>query len=841
MSGGTGPSGTSLLGQPIPAAAPTRSRPVEDVLAGLARRYPPRRGEERRAAEPTREQVVERLLVAPFVLSNPESQRVRARGLHRVLDWLQAQPGQTWQERWSASGAELDPRVDWRQTATVWLKQAGVVAPAATRTHITLSGGLVLLICGDVLRPSLTWLMTARTLRDLAVELARTRDTLGFAALRSCCAADPTGTDTQTAALRQIAVLMAAKGGPVRAITVGDCLELHNLATAGTIHQSRSPYFYQLLHAAGVFPADAPPTVRVFRTPGQHSTEDLIDCYGITCRPVRDLLVDYLRERQLAVDYATLRGIAHTLGRLFWRDLELHHPGIDSLRLPPDVTADWKQRLLTKAVNTKTAAGPLVQTRQRRSETLNHLTRVRAFYLDLALWAADDPARWGPWAVPSPIRAQELSRRKHTSGRKSRMDQRTRERLPVLPVLTAAVDRARRESRRRLDAAALTAPGGSFTIDGQTLHRPLMSTKNSARIWVQDPATGRRRDLSLEEHRTFWAWAVVELLRHTGIRIEELTELSHHSFVQYTAPATGELIPLLHITPSKTDAERLLVISPELADVLAAVICRIRDTTGAVPLVVAYDPHEKIWNPPMPLLLQRRLRMENRPLTVASVRELLNIALEGTGLTDDTGHKLSFRPHDFRRIFITDAILNGLPPHITQLVVGHRDINTTMGYKAVYPEEVITGHRAFIARRRALRPSEEYRTPTDTEWEEFLGHFERRKVALGTCGRSYSTPCIHEHSCIRCPLLRTDPAQRHRLVDIRDNLLARITEADSQGWLGEADGLRVSLSAARQKLTQLDEQLTRHTDIQLGIPAVPKPRAADPGPTHGGRPGSAES
>ena len=116
--------------------------------------------------------------------------------------------------------------------------------------------------------------------------------------------------------------------------------------------------------------------------------------------------------------------------------------------------------------------------------------------------------------------------------------------------------------------------------------------------------------------------------------------------------------------------------------------------------------------------------------------------------------------HDFRRLFITDAIVHGMPPHIAQLVAGHRDINTTMGYKAVYPEEVINGHRAFIARRRALRPGEEYRTPTDEEWAEFVGHFEHRKVAIGDCGRSYDTPCIHEHSCLRCPLLRPDPAAR---------------------------------------------------------------------------------
>ena len=147
-------------------------------------------------------------------------------------------------------------------------------------------------------------------------------------------------------------------------------------------------------------------------------------------------------------------------------------------------------------------------------------------------------------------------------------------------------------------------------------------------------------------------------------------------------------------------------------------------------------------------------------------------------------------------MLITDAIMHGMPPHIAQLVAGHRDINTTMGYKAVYPEEVISGHRAFIARRRALRPGAEYRTPTDAEWEEFLGHFERRKLALGDCGRAYGTSCIHEHSCIRCPMLRVDPAQRHRLQEIRDNLTARIAEAEREGWTGEAEGLKVSLAAA---------------------------------------------
>jgi hypothetical protein len=249
-------------------------------------------------------------------------------------------------------------------------------------------------------------------------------------------------------------------------------------------------------------------------------------------------------------------------------------------------------------------------------------------------------------------------------------------------------------------------------------------------------------------------------------------------------------------------------------------MCRIRGSAPGVPLVVSYDKNERVYNPPMPLLFQYRRQLEHRAVSERSLRKYLEHALIAAGIIDAGGRTLHYTFHDFRRLFITDAIMHGMPPHIAQLVAGHRDINTTMGYKAVYPEEVITGHRAFIARRRELRPSQEYRTPTDQEWTEFLGHFEHRKVALGDCGRSYDTPCIHEHSCLRCPLLRPDPAERDRLTQIRDNLVARIAEAETHRWFGEAEGLKISLAGARSKLAQMDQiSARRSTVVNLGIPS----------------------
>ena len=81
------------------------------------------------------------------------------------------------------------------------------------------------------------------------------------------------------------------------------------------------------------------------------------------------------------------------------------------------------------------------------------LTPVRAFYLDLAHWAVEEPSRWAVWVAPCPVGEEEVNRRKAKRRRKSRMDARTRERLPALPVLVRSVNERRKASRALLEAA----------------------------------------------------------------------------------------------------------------------------------------------------------------------------------------------------------------------------------------------------------------------------------------------------------------------------------------------------------------------------------------------------
>ena len=184
--------------------------------------------------------------------------------------------------------------------------------------------------------------------------------------------------------------------------------------------------------------------------------------------------------------------------------------------------------------------------------------------------------------------------------------------------------------------------------------------------------------------------------------------------------------------PSKSNQERLLLISPELTSVLAAIITRLRAANGGtVPLTARYDPHERSVGPELPHLFQRRTGWRWEVITDSAIRKMLNRVLAGTNLRDAAGQPLKYTPHDFRRMFATDAVSTGLPVHIVARPLGNANINVTQVYLAVFDDELVRTYQAFLARRRATRPQAEHREATDEEWRDFQQHFHTRKLENG--------------------------------------------------------------------------------------------------------------
>ncbi|MFF7082649.1 site-specific integrase [Streptomyces lavendulae] len=570
------------------------------------------------------EQVNARLV--PLTWSKSKKTREhRMRGVRRVLRWLETFDGQTWQDRWSASGSDALRR-DWADRVADQVTAQTGVGRRTVRNEVQC--GSFYLAVADVYQPGIEWLGTRQS-NSLAAEVGRLRDPAAFAELKEA-AGVLWGTRLWSKAVYQISLMVLGKGGGVRDITVGDCLQLRHVEVS-VLRQAPTSrtLFYTLLHQLGGFPANAPSTLRsVTVHAGQASAEELVDRYHVRCRPVRDLFVDYLNERRPALDYNTFEDLSRTLVARFWADLEQHHPGIDSLHLTPAVAAAWKERIRSKTIRRRTPDGRLVESTVPRLNPSTLLATVRAFYLDLATWAADEPARWGAWVAPCPVKDTEVVFRKHSKRVKARTDQRTRERMPALPTVLRTAELRLGQAQQRLAAFREASLGGQFTVLGETFTKPKKSASALQPILALDER-GKRRHLVLAENRAFWAWAAIEFFRHTGARIEEMLEISHHSLVQYTLPTTGEVVPLLQIAPSKTDEERLLLVSPELADVLSTMITRVRGTHGAVPLISAYDPGERVWNPPLPLLFQWSSAGQNRAVSAGTIRKGL-----GETLTD---------------------------------------------------------------------------------------------------------------------------------------------------------------------------------------------------------------
>ena len=154
-----------------------------------------------------------------------------------------------------------------------------------------------------------------------------------------------------------------------------------------------------------------------------------------------------------------------------------------------------------------------------------------------------------------------------------------------------------------------------------------------------------------EEEDAFWGFAVIEVLRHTGVRIEELLELTQLDLHEYDHrdPAVGKVL-LLHISPSKQDRERMVVIAPELAAVFAAMARRIRAAVGsdrvALPSLVAYDYAECVNSAPLPFLFQRTagrgFKGTTRPMHKTYVARVINKVVDAAGLTGPDEQPLRF-------------------------------------------------------------------------------------------------------------------------------------------------------------------------------------------------------
>jgi site-specific recombinase XerD len=716
---------------------------------------------------------------------NASRDGARRRGLTALLTHLGQHPGADWQQRWTAAGLD-----EFGRPVRDLVDARGM---AGDITH-----ALALLCCLRIVRPSLPAFRSNQFVRypDLFQAAARDPGLDRFAAQLD---AKDTSPHFKRLARFDIAAVLTSQQITLAELTAEAFLHYAKQTRAGGFGTYGYNNYvghtaWELLHEGGWFPPSVPATLRATLRAPAMTPEELVELYQLANHDVAGMLAAYLRRRSYDVDYSTLRGLALVLCSNFWREVERINPQQADLALSEGTYQAWRAGLSLRADGKP----------RRNQETI--LTAVRALYLDLQGWAAAEPEQWARWAAPCPITNREMRagirERRRT---KERMDDRTRRLQPLLPVLVRAVDEQRQHLRSLLDAAASAAADEVISVDGRR-YRRLFTVADArhrdqhgqANVRVSDEQLGTVVNVTFAEDTAFWSWALIETLRHTGARNEEVLELSQLSIRQCVRP-NGEVIALLVIAPSKADRERVIPMSAELFHVVATIIRRLNGTGRTVPLATRYDRYEHITSAPQPFLFQRRIGQRNEVITPGALREMLARLCSRLADTHPTLRDSQFAPHDFRRLFATDVVNHGLPIHIGAALLGHLNIQTTHGYVTVFNEDVVRHYQTHLAARRAMRPEREYTPITDTEWAEFEAHFDKRKVELGQCGRPYATPCSHEHACLRCPMLRIDPRMLPRLDELEADLHSRRDHAQTKGWLGELEGLDLTLRFLAEK------------------------------------------
>ncbi|GAA5214175.1 hypothetical protein GCM10023323_58140 [Streptomyces thinghirensis] len=521
-----------------------------------------------------------------FSQSDKEKHKPR-RAMRDFLGHLATFPGVTWQERWEASGHDEGQPV-------------GEVAGDDRHQQKRLNCAAGYAFAMRLVRPTLLGFRCNRFshyapwFRGVAKdpwleEFCARADQLPMSQCRRsrakfdvCCALTVFGidlADLTPEALLHYAVESRAHG------LAGE--NSRSGSYAGTLA-------WPILHDMGQFPASAPRSFRGAVTRGQISVEEAVDRHQLRNQEVRDVLVEYIRRRSAGLDYSTLRQLVNLLVRVFWKQIEEINPDQQDLRLSEETFTQWKEWML------------VLPNGNPRLDVDGPLMAVRALYLDLQTWAVAEPERWAKWSAPCPVRDADL-RWFHLRRRRlqERMVNRTRDRQPLLPVLSQYVNDTWHRLRTMLEAAQQVENGDEFTVDGTTWLR--VSTKdqrhNRPPVRAVNRTTGELVHLSRDENIAFWQWAVVETLRLAGLRAEELTDLTHLSVRQYQR-SSGEVVALLVISPSKSDRERVIPMSAELFHVIAQIIRRHRNQHGTVPVCARYDLHEKVWSEELPYLFQ---------------------------------------------------------------------------------------------------------------------------------------------------------------------------------------------------------------------------------------------
>lgn len=272
------------------------------------------------------------------------------------------------------------------------------------------------------------------------------------------------------------------------------------------------------------------------------------------------------------------------------------------------------------------------------------------------------------------------------------------------------------------------------------------------------------------------------LARACGLRIGELLDLELDCVHEVPGNGAWLKVPL-----GKLDTERMVPLDEETV----ALIDRIAATRSVGrPL-----PHPRYRRSAQFLFTHHGRRLAQQALRLE-----LDRAAEAAGI----GH---VTPHQLRHTFATAMVNAGVSLQALMALLGHVSAAMSLRYGRLFDSTVRAEYeRALdLAKTRiGPLPTERLRIPVtgDGDWRDAPAI--KARLAGGYCLRAPAQgSCPYANICEHCPNFRTDAASVSVLSAQRVDAEALAADAESRGWIDEAD-------RHRRLITRLDELLAEN-------------------------------
>lgn len=510
--------------------------------------------------------------------------------------------------------------------------------------------------------------------------------------------------------------------------------------------------------------------------------EDYVGLFRVPAqfREVTLLYIQHYRVR-VSARYSTLRAKIQQLAR-FWIFIDEAYP---TLRSSADIRPEHARAFIPfREARAATGARRSVTGECDGRTTANHdLATIRTFFTDIARWSLEEGTPFRKHVPPAP----PLSFRDTQSSELTRAY-----RIREAAITRRVIDLEREMPRIR--ALASNAWGKAC----------------ETRAASPDSRTAARA-----ENNAFWDWAVLELLVQSGLRIEEACNLTTFDILRRRDP-NGRTYFLLHVGPSKFDRARLIPIGDALGKVLSEIIRHVKRFYGLnhVPPVDNFDFYERRPLPRAPYLLLGR----SRPSMIGrtTIREMLAGISRRAGARTHDGQPLLVHPHDCRRVFASEHLNNGTPPHVLRALLGHERLDTVMIYAKLYPGTPVDAYRRHVrGLYQSVHGDDVLRAPTAEEWEALAPSCDLRDMGAHLCALPAGEHCPKGLVCLGCAHAQPKKKSAMPLFErMRASHARQLERAEARKEpLGQ-------LAARRQELHRIERALRRTQELDSDVAAA---------------------